>query len=274
MTLAGGQDAGRNVEPPGVAPAVQLKIVPLQAPPVHGVPAAAAPHSPVAGSQEVDSHSEPPQKVYPPPQTPAVQVSPVRQLFPSKQPVPSGAAGLVHPPVDGSHDPATWQLSLAWQVIGAAPVQAPATHWSTRVQGLPSSHDAPSAAAGLVQAPVEGLQIPAVWQVSDAAQVTGLAPVHMPEAHRSTWVQALLSSQVVPSAAGGLVHAPVEGLHVPATWQASDAVQPTGLAPTHAPATHWSTWVQAFPSLHEVPSATGMLEQTPVVGSHAPATWH
>ena len=42
----------------------------------------------------------------------------------------------------------------------------------------------------------------------------------------------------------------------------------------HAPATQVSLCVQALPSLHAVPSATGGLEQAPVVGSQIPATWH
>jgi hypothetical protein len=46
----------------------------------------------------------------------------------------------------------------------------------------------------------------------------------LPAAQASPTVHALLSLQVVPSGAVGLEQKPVEGLHVPATWQASDAV--------------------------------------------------
>jgi len=44
--------------------------------------------------------------------------------------------------------------------------------------------------------------------------------------------------------------------------------------PAHVPATQASAVVQASPSLHVVPFATGGLEQIPVVASHEPALWH
>src|SRR5437762_3226404 len=47
----------------------------------------------------------------------------------------------------------------------------------------------------------------------------------------------------------------------------------TGLLPVHAPAWQVSVWVQASPSLHDVPSGAAGLEQAPVAGSHVPATW-
>jgi hypothetical protein len=51
-------------------------------------------------------------------------------------------------------------------------------------------------------------------------------------------------------------------------------VQVTGLAPTQAPAWQASVRVQAFPSLHDVPSGRAGLEQTPLAGLHVPAAWH
>ncbi len=42
----------------------------------------------------------------------------------------------------------------------------------------------------------------------------------------------------------------------------------------HAPAWQVSVSVQAFPSLQAVPSGPAGFEQTPVAGSHVPATWH
>jgi hypothetical protein len=101
---------------------------------------------------------------------------------------------------------------------------------------LPSLHVVPFAAAGLEHCPVAALQVPAMWHWSDAAQVTGLAPVHAPAWHVSVCVHALPSLQVVPFAAAGLEHCPVAALHVPATWHWSEAVQVTGLLPVHAPA--------------------------------------
>jgi hypothetical protein len=48
-------------------------------------------------------------------------------------------------------------------------------------------------------------------------QVTGFAPVHVPDWQVSARVQALPSSQVVPLAFGGFEQTPVDVLHVPAT---------------------------------------------------------
>src|SRR5438093_95127 len=42
----------------------------------------------------------------------------------------------------------------------------------------------------------------------------------------------------------------------------------------HAPDSQVSVWVQALPSLHDVPLAAFGFEQLPVAGSHVPATWH
>jgi hypothetical protein len=46
------------------------------------------------------------------------------------------------------------------------------------------------------------------------------------------------------------------------------------LAPVQAPAWQVSVCVQALPSVQATPSATGGLEQTPVVASQLPAAWH
>jgi hypothetical protein len=87
-------------------------------------------------------------------------------------------------------------------------------------------------------------------------------------------VQALPSLQELPLAFGGLEQAPVAESHVPASWHWSEAVHTTGLAPTHAPAWQVSVWVQALPSVQEAPLAFAGFEQAPVLGSHAPASWH
>jgi hypothetical protein len=49
-------------------------------------------------------------------------------------------------------------------------------------------------------------------------QVTGLPPAQVPAWQVSVWVHALPSLQVVPFGALGFEHAPVAGLHTPATW--------------------------------------------------------
>lgn len=70
-----------------------------------------------------------------------------------------------------------------------------------------------------------------------------------------------------------LEHAPLIGSHVPAVWQESLAVHVTAV-PAQAPPVHASFVVHGFPSLQLVPSGAVELEQLPVEGLHAPATWH
>jgi hypothetical protein len=87
-------------------------------------------------------------------------------------------------------------------------------------------------------------------------------------------VQTLCVLHEVPSGRLGLLHAPVAGLHVPAEWHWSLAMQTTGALPMHAPAWHVSEVVHALPSSHVVPSALFGLVQVPIIGSHIPAAWH
>jgi hypothetical protein len=103
-------------------------------------------------------------------------------------------------------------------------------------------------------------------------QVTGLPPTQRPSWQLSARVQALPSSHVAPSALVGFEQAPVVGSHVPGAWHWSAAAQLTVSAPTQAPAWQASVRVQALPSLHLVPSALAGFEQTPLVGSHLPAS--
>jgi hypothetical protein len=49
------------------------------------------------------------------------------------------------------------------QLTAPPPTQAPAVQASPAVQALLSLHPVPSGAAGLEQAPVAGLQVPATW---------------------------------------------------------------------------------------------------------------
>jgi hypothetical protein len=137
---------------------------------------------------------------------------------------------------------------------------------------LVPAHAIPSAAAGFEQMPLLGLHVPATWHWSVAVQVIELVPMHVPLWHVSVWVQALPSLHAVPFVAVGLEHAPVLGLHVPAAWHWSLAMHVTGLPPVHVPLWHVSDWVQALPSLHEVPFIAVGFEHAPVAGLHAPAT--
>ena len=106
--------------------------------------------------------------------------------------------------------PAVWHWSGVAQVTGLAPVQMPAWQLSVCVQRLASLQELPSALAGLEQAPVEGLQVPAVWHWSAAAQVTGLPPVHEPPGRCRTVVQALPSLQGAVLAVWAQVPAPLQ----------------------------------------------------------------
>jgi hypothetical protein len=89
-------------------------------------------------------------------------------------------------------------LQLVPSIAGAVPVQLPARHWSLRLQGLRSSHEAPSGFLGLLH-PVAGSQTPAVWQESRAWQTTGVLPVHTPAMQTSLAVHGLPSLHDVPS---------------------------------------------------------------------------
>src|SRR5438477_80064 len=99
-------------------------------------------------------------------------------------------------------------------------------------------------------------------------------PTQMPASQASVRVQALPSSQPVPSGLAGLLQTPDAGLQMPAVWHWSAAVHTTGLAPTQAPAAQVSVRVQALPSSHGAPSSLAGLVQTPVAGLQAPAVWH
>ena len=65
--------------------------------------------------------------------------------------------------------------------------------------------------------------------------MTGLAPVQTPAWQLDVPVHASLSLQEEPFDLAGFEQVPVVGLHTPAMWHWSDAVQVTGLVPTHAP---------------------------------------
>src|SRR5206468_2287844 len=96
----------------------------------------------------------------------------------------------------------------------------------------------------------------------------------MPASQASVRVQALPSSQPVPSGLAGLLQTPDAGLQMPAVWHWSAAVHTTGLAPTQAPAWQVSLCVHALASLQLVPLGLAGLLQTPDAGSQVPAVWH
>ena len=103
-------------------------------------------------------------------------------------------------------------------MTGFAPVQTPAWQVSVRVQTLPSLQGVLSGRTGLEQTPVVGLQVPALWHWSEAAQTMGVVPTHAPARQASVCVHALPSLQVAPSGFEGFEQAPVVGSHVPGAW--------------------------------------------------------
>src|SRR5947207_1547456 len=179
-----------------------------------------------------------------PTQAPAWQVSLCVHALASLQLVPLGLAGLLQAPDAGSQVPAVWHWSAAVHTTGFAPAQAPAWQVSLCVHALASLQLVPLGLAGLLQAPDAGLQTPAVWHWSAAVHTTGLAPTQMPASQASLCVQALPSSQLVPSGLAGLLQAPDAGLQTPTAWHWSAAVHTTGLAPTQMPASQASVCVQ------------------------------
>jgi len=77
--------------------------------------------------------------------------------------VPSGAGGLEHLPVAGSHRPDAWHASEATQATGSLPTHEPMpSHMSICEQASPSSQDVPYAAGGFVHWPVAVSQVPTV----------------------------------------------------------------------------------------------------------------
>ncbi len=85
--------------------------------------------------------------------------------------------------------------------------------------------------------------------------MTALPPTQLPFTQVSLCVHGLPSLQAEPFALFGFEQAPVCGSQVPATWHWSCAVQVTGFAPVQVPFWQVSSWVQALPSLHDVPFA-------------------
>src|SRR5439155_27060159 len=115
------------------------------------------------------------------------QVSVRVHALPSSQPLPSGLLWLLQVPVAGSQEAGVWSWSPQ-HTTGSAPTQMPRWQVSVRVQALPSLQEAPSGLAGLLQAPVAGLQVPAVWHWSEAAHTTGSVPTHAPATQVSVCV--------------------------------------------------------------------------------------
>src|SRR5438552_715348 len=209
-------------------------------------------------------------------QTPETQESVVQAFWSSQsvavvagvQRVLAGIGVLLQAPrLHWSGGQALW----AAQSAAGGPTQAPAAQISVCVHALPSVQGVPSAWAGLVQAPVAGSQVPAVWHWSEAVHTTGFVPTQAPATQASVCVHTLPSVQGVPSAWAGLVQAHVAGSQVPAVWHSAEAVH------TRVIGLLWQTpglqesVVQAFPSSQ---SAAVVQSLQPAMGAwlHEPKT--
>ncbi len=89
-----------------------------------------------------------------------------------------------------------------------------------------------------MQAPSDWRQTPSLQMSPAAEQSFGVPPVHTPFWQVSSLVQGSPSSQPVPSALAGLVHAPVAGSQPPASWHWSSAVQRIDVSGAHSPLAH------------------------------------
>src|SRR5439155_869382 len=176
--------------------------------------------------------------------------------------------------VVGLHSPASWHWSLAVQVTELPAAHAPASQVSSVHRSLSRSHEDPFALAGFEQRPVVGLHSPASWHWSLAVQVTALPAAHAPASQVSSVHRSLSRSHEDPLAFAGFEQRPVVGLHSPASWHWSLAVQVTELPAVHAPASQVSSVHRSLSRSHEDPFAFAGFEQRPVVGLHSPASWH
>ena len=149
-------------------------------------------------------------------------------------------------------------------------LQIPTEHTSPWVHRSPSSQVDPSGRSGFEHCPVFGLQTPTRWHWLFASHWTAGPLEQAPDLQASFNVQALSSLHEVPSARFVWEHTPVPGSHFPSVFHWEAAGQTTGLAPLHVPSWHVSVFVQASPSLHEVPFPFNGLEHCPVATSQVP----
>ena len=203
----------------------------------------------------------------PPVHAPVWQLSIAVQALPSSHEAPSDTAGPGSQiPEAGLQVEGSWHTAGGGQTTGDPPAQLPVWQLSIAVQALPSSHEAPSDTAGPgSQIPEAGLQVEGSWHTAGGGQTTGDPPAQLPVWQLSIAVQALPSSQGVPSGFSGAFSQPPEaGSHVPASWHVSGGWQTTGFPPEQEPSWQPSVCVQASPSSHEKPFSSGGFWQPPV----------
>jgi hypothetical protein len=186
----------------------------------------------------------------------ASHVSAPLHALPSLHDVPA-ATGVCETPVAASQASAVQGLPSS--TVTCVPlVQVPAWQVSDCVHALPSLQVVPFVFAGFEQAPVAESQVPAVWHWSEATHVTGVPGVHEPLAlHVSAPLHTLASLHDVPAATGVWV-TPLDALHASVVHGLPSSTV-GGVPAVHAAeALHVSAPLQALPSPHEVPAATGV----------------
>src|SRR5262245_41182144 len=162
---------------------------------------------------------------------------------------------------------AGWK-ALPWKTQVAA--SKPVTGWNMQpLAGLQESavHGSLSlqATAGLLQVPVAESQVPGRWQMSCAAQTTGVV-MQLPAAHVSMVQGSLSAVHAVPSALGAASQRPAASLQTPSLHWSLNAVQ-SRATPRQAPEVQTSSTVQKLPSSHAVPFDASGDGQRPVAGS-------
>jgi hypothetical protein len=151
-----------------------------------------------------------------PPQTPAVQTSPVVHMLASLHVVPLAAFGVEHNPVPGAHVPTVWHVSAAWHTTDVPAAQTPAWHDSAPLHRFAS------------------------------AQVVPLVVfAHAPPVHKPVWPHGATTGKHIASAVpfATATHVP-DVLHV---WQA-----PPHAVPQHRPSAQ-NVDVQSVPVTHNAP---------------------
>jgi hypothetical protein len=158
---------------------------------------------------------------------------------------------------------------LPSSTVGGVPaVHAPALLQSSApLQAFPSEHDVPAASTVCVT-PAAGSQASAVHALPSST--TGGVPATQEPLplHVSLPLQALPSEQLVPVATG-VCFTPVFGSQESAVHGLPSSTV-GGVPAAQVPLEHISTPLQALPSEHDVPFATGVCV-TPVTGSHPSA---
>ena len=195
----------------------------------------------------------------------ALHVSAPLQALPSEHEVPA-ERGVCVTPVAGLHESAVHGLPSS--MTGAVPAThvALALHVDAPVQTLPAEQVVPTG-AGVWVIPDVGLHestVHAFPSSTDGSAPAVQAPVAL---HVSAPLHTFPSEQDVPEATG-VCMTPLNGLHESAVHTFPSS-RTGGVPAVQVPAAlHVSAPLQAFPSEHDVPPATGVWV-TPVAALHA-----